>query len=126
MAQTLNDNTRFTFLDVLRRECKDYALLLGNALAQTNEILDDMLLLKGNEKKGNRVSKYTSLGQASRRRGNQGILPSKSGVEQQYDAVSIWADRLAIDELVAEEAADRALMIQQEIEAKRENQNLSN
>jgi|GEM_PF-3076782 hypothetical protein len=124
MSQSINDNTRFTFMDVLRRECKDGALLLGNALAQTNDILEDLLLIKGNEKMGNRISKYTNLGQATRRRANQGVSASKSGVDQQYDACSIWADRIVIDELVAQSAADEALMIQQEIEAKRENLNI--
>lgn len=124
MTQSINDNTRLTFLDVMKRECKDEALLLGNALAQTNEILEDLLLIKGNEKNGNRVAKYTNLATASRRRANQGVSPSKSGVDQQYDACSIWADRIAIDELVAAQSVDRALMLQQEIEAKRENLNI--
>lgn len=125
MSQNTNDVTRFTFLDVLKRlDVSEEALLLGNALAQTNEILDDLLIVQANEYMVNRVGKYTSLGQASRRRANQGFNPSKAGVEDQVDAASIWADRIAIDEFVLARTPDRSGMIEQELMAKRDNLNI--
>lgn len=114
--------TRFNFVDVIKREAPNgEALLLGNSLAQTNEIIRDMLLVAGNEKLGNRSGKFTALGTASRRRANKGVTPSKASVVQQYDPVSVWADRIEIDELELKTTKDKAMIIQQELDAKREN-----
>jgi len=122
----LLNNTRFNFVDVMQREARDgNALLLGNSLAQSNLILQDLMLMEGTEKRGNLVGKAASLGTASRRRANRGVAPSKAAVVQQLDTISLWADRIEIDNLVYNQAKDKNIIIQQELELKRDNLNIS-
>jgi len=71
-------------------------------LAQTNEILDDMLFLEGNLPTGHRVSVRTGLPSVAWRLLNQGVQPSKSltaQIDEQCGIMEAWSE---VDQEVAE------------------------
>ena len=71
-------------------------------LAQTNEVLDDMLFLEGNLPTGHRTSVRTGLPTVAWRLLNQGVQPSKSltaQIDEQCGMLEAWSE---VDQEVAE------------------------
>lgn len=90
-------------------------------LAQTNEVLDDMVWLEGNLPTGHRTTVRTGLPTVAWRLLNQGVTPSKSGtaqVDEQCGLMEAWSEvDVELARLNGNEAAFRLQEAQAFIEA---------
>jgi len=88
-----------TMADWAKRQEPDGGIVTDTveALAETNEILDDMLVAEGNLITGNRTTIRTGLPATAWRKLNYGIQPSKSRTAQVDDVCGIHEARSSVD-----------------------------
>ena len=78
--------TALTYADWAKRMGDDYRIAaIIELLSQTNEILDDMLVVEGNLPTGHKTTVRTGLPQATWRLLNQGVPNAKSTTAQIVD-----------------------------------------
>lgn len=75
---------------------------IAELLNETNEILDDMLWIEGNQPTGHRTTIRTGLPSATWRRLNYGVQPSKSTTAQVDDATGMLEAYAEIDKALAD------------------------
>lgn len=92
-----------TFADWARRIDDDGKIAtIIELLSQTNEVLDDMLVIEGNSATGHKTTVRTGLPQATWRQLYQGVSPTKSTTAQITDAFGLLETYSVIDKALAE------------------------
>src|SRR5215475_14916773 len=95
--------TALTYADWAKRMGDDYRIAtIIELLSQTNEILDDMLVVDGNLPTGHKTTVRTGLPQATWRLLNQGVPNAKSTTAQITDACGNLETYAVIDKDVAD------------------------
>lgn len=96
-------NTALTLADWAARIDDNYRIAtIIELLSQTNEILDDMIVLEGNQATGHKTTVRTGLPQATWRLLNQGVAGGKSTTAQIVDTVGNLETYSIIDKDVAD------------------------
>jgi hypothetical protein len=96
-------NTALTLADWAARIDDNYRIAtIIELLSQTNEILDDMIVLEGNQPTGHKTTVRTGLPQATWRLLNQGVAGGKSTTAQIVDTVGNLETYSVIDKDVAD------------------------
>lgn len=99
---TINSNA-VTLLDYAKRLDPDNRIAaVIELLAQTNEVLDDMLWLEGNLPTGHRFTQRTALPSATWRKLNEGVSPTKSRTAQVDEATGMLETYSEVDKDIAE------------------------
>lgn len=76
--------TKMNLVDLVTRLDPDLKVApIAEILAETNEILDDMIWQEGNLLTGHRYTRRVGLPSATWRKLNQGVIPGKSATEQE-------------------------------------------
>lgn len=102
-------NTVLTLLDHAKRLDPDGKIAnVCELLAQTNDILTDMVFKEGNLPTGERVTVRTGLPSTAWRLLNQGVAPSKSTTAQITEQVGMLEARGQVDKDIAELSSDLA------------------
>lgn len=92
-----------TLLDYAKRlDPDDRIAAVIELLAQTNEVLDDMLWLEGNMVSGHRITQRTALPSATWRKLNEGVTPTKSRTAQVDEATGMLEAYSEVDKDLAE------------------------
>jgi hypothetical protein len=93
-----------TLLDFARREDNQGSVeaTLIELLAQTNQILGDMVVVEGNLQTGHRTTVRTGLPSATWRMLNYGVQPSKSSTAQITDTAGMLEAYAEVDKALAE------------------------
>ena len=95
--------TALTYADWAKRLDDDYRIAtIIELLSQTNEVLDDMLVVEGNLPTGHKTTVRTALPQATWRLLNQGVPSSKSTTAQIVDTVGNLESYAVVDKDVAD------------------------
>lgn len=96
-------NTALTYADWARRVDDDYHIAsIIEILSQTNEILDDMLVVEGNQPLGHKTTIRTGLPQATWRLLNAGVPNAKSTTGQIVDSCGNLETYAVIDKDIAD------------------------
>jgi hypothetical protein len=96
-------NSNLTLADWAARIDDNYRIAtIIELLSQTNEILDDMIVLEGNQPTGHKTTVRTGLPQATWRLLNQGVAGGKSTTAQIVDTVGNLETYSVIDKDVAD------------------------
>lgn len=92
-----------TYLDVVKRLDPDGKIsALVELLNQTNEVLDDMVVIEGNLPTGHQTTVRTGLPSATWRQLNYGVQPSKSTSKKVTDAAGMLEAYAEIDKALAD------------------------
>src|SRR5271165_7275597 len=95
--------TALTYADWAKRLEDDYKIAtIIELLSQTNEILEDMLVIEGNLPTGHKTTVRTSLPQATWRLLNAGVPNAKSTTAQIVDTVGNLETYAVIDKDIAD------------------------
>lgn len=95
--------TALTYADWAKRMDDDYRVaMIIELLSQTNEILDDMLVVEGNLPTGHKTTVRTGLPQATWRLLNQGVPNAKSTTAQIVDTCGNLETYAVIDKDIAD------------------------
>src|SRR5262249_50153363 len=95
--------TALTYMDWAKRMDDGYRVaVIIELLSQTNEILDDMLVVEGNLPTGHKTTVRTGLPQATWRLLNQGVPNAKSTTSQIVDTCGNLETYAVIDKDVAD------------------------
>ena len=95
--------TALTYADWAKRMGEDYRIAtIIELLSQTNEILDDMLVVEGNLPTGHKTTVRTGLPQATWRLLNQGVPNAKSTTAQIVDTCGNLETYAVIDKDIAD------------------------
>ena len=95
--------TALTYADWAKRMGDDYRIAsIIELLSQTNEILDDMLVVEGNLPTGHKTTVRTGLPQATWRLLNQGVPNAKSTTAQIVDTCGNLETYAVIDKDIAD------------------------
>jgi hypothetical protein len=95
--------TALTYLDWAKRMEDGYRVaMIIELLSQTNEILDDMLVVEGNLPTGHKTTVRTGLPQATWRLLNQGVPNTKSTTAQIVDACGNLETYSVVDKDIAD------------------------
>src|SRR5215831_12605422 len=95
--------TALTYADWAKRMGDDYRVMaIIELLSQTNEILDDMLVVEGNLPTGHKTTVRTGLPQATWRLLNQGVPNAKSTTAQIVDTCGNLETYSVIDKDIAD------------------------
>ena len=87
---SLIGNSKLTLIDYAKRKDPDGRVAkVAEILSQTNQILDDCVMLEGNLETGHQVTIRTGLPSVYFRQINGGVLPSKSKTAQVTEACGI-------------------------------------
>jgi hypothetical protein len=96
-------NTALTYADWAKRLDDGYRIaVIIELLSQTNEILDDMIVVEGNLPTGHKTTVRTGLPQATWRLLNQGVPNAKSTTAQIVDTVGNLETYSVIDKDIAD------------------------
>src|SRR5258707_2662637 len=96
-------NTALTYADWAKRMDDGYRVAsIIELLSQTNEILDDMLVVEGNLPTGHKTTVRTGLPQATWRLLNNGVPNAKSTTAQITDTCGKLETYAAIDKEIAD------------------------
>src|SRR5262245_58255461 len=95
-------STALTFIDWAKRQEDEKIAVIIELLSQTNEILEDMMVVEGNLPTGHRTTVRTGLPQATWRRINEGVPTAKSTTAQITDAVGDLEVYSVIDKKLAD------------------------
>jgi hypothetical protein len=96
-------NTALTYADWAKRMDDNYRVaMIIELLSQTNEILDDMLVVQGNLPTGHKTTVRTGLPQATWRLLNQGVPNAKSTTAQIVDTCGNLETYSVIDKDIAD------------------------
>ena len=110
--------TALTYADWARRVDDNYRIAsIIELLSQTNEILDDMLVVEGNLPTGHKTTVRTGLPQATWRLLNQGVPSTKSTTAQITDACGNLETYAVIDKDVADLNGNTAAFRLSEVKA---------
>jgi hypothetical protein len=93
--------TVLTYADWAKRLEDDRIATIVELLSQTNEILDDMLVMEGNLPTGHKTTVRTGLPSATWRLLNYGVPQSKSTTAQIVDTCGLLESFSQIDEAIA-------------------------
>jgi hypothetical protein len=118
MASIIQQNTRYTLMDVIQREAGGVNIW-GDSLAQVNEFIPDLLLKESNEKLTNVVVKVTSYGTPAYGRFNAGRTPTKTSVQDQTDKIQLLVDRFVLHDELGDVMENKEFQVSQEIDKKR-------
>src|SRR5215471_2434605 len=100
---TVLTNTALTYADWAKRLDDDYKVAtIIELLSQTNEILDDMLVMEGNLPTGHKTTIRTGLPQATWRLLNSGVPNAKSTTAQIIDTYGNLETYSVIDKDIAD------------------------
>lgn len=103
MAQAIIGNTALTYADWAKRLDDGYRIAkIIELLSQTNEVLDDMLVVEGNLPTGHKTTVRTGLPQATWRLLNTGVPNAKSTTAQIVDTVGNLETYAVIDKDIAD------------------------
>ena len=103
MAVATIGNTALTYADWAKRMDDGYRVaMIIELLSQTNEILDDMLVVEGNLPTGHKTTVRTGLPQATWRLLNQGVPNAKSTTAQIVDTCGNLETYSVIDKDIAD------------------------
>src|SRR5260370_40606611 len=96
-------NTALTYADWAKRMDDEYKVaVIIELLSQTNEILDDMLVVEGNLPTGHKTTVRTGLPQATWRLLNTGVPNAKSTTAQLGDTCRNLETYSVIDKHIAD------------------------
>src|SRR3974377_1340366 len=103
MAQAIIGATALTYADWAKRMDDGYRVaIIIELLSQTNEILDDMMVVEGNLPTGHKTTVRTGLPQATWRLLNQGVPNPKSTTGQIVDTCGNLETYAVIDKDIAD------------------------
>ena len=103
MAQATVGSTALTYADWAKRMSDGYRVAtIIELLSQTNEILDDMLVVEGNLPTGHKTTVRTGLPQATWRLLNSGVPNAKSTTSQITDTCGNLETYAVIDKDIAD------------------------
>ena len=103
MAQAIIGSTALTYADWTKRMDDGYRVAtIIELLSQTNEILDDMLVMEGNLATGHKTTVRTGLPQATWRLLNTGVPNAKSSTAQIVDTCGNLETYAIIDKDIAD------------------------
>lgn len=96
-------NTHPTLLDYTKRQDPDKSIAtIVETLAQTNEILEDMVHLEGNQETGHRTTIRSGLPAPTWRKLYGGVQPSKSETVQVTDTIGMMEAYAEVDKQLAD------------------------
>ena len=103
MAVAIIGGTALTYADWAKRMDDGYRVaVIIELLSQTNEILDDMMVVEGNLPTGHKTTVRTGLPQATWRLLNQGVPNAKSTTAQIVDTCGNLETYAVIDKDIAD------------------------
>jgi hypothetical protein len=95
--------TGVTYLDLARRlDPDDKIAAIIELLSETNEILQDMIVVEGNLPTGHKTTVRTGLPSATWRKLNYGVQPSKSTTKQVTDSCGMLEAYAEVDKALAD------------------------
>ena len=98
-----NPTGALTYADWARRQDPDgKEAVIVELLSQTNEIMDDMLIMEGNEPTGHRTTVRTGLPSATWRLFNYGVPTTKSTTAQIRDSIGMLETYSVVDKDLAD------------------------
>ena len=100
---TVGANTHPTLLDYTKRQDPDKSIAtIVETLAQTNEVLEDMVHLEGNMETGHRTTIRSGLPAPTWRKLYGGVQPSKSETVQVTDTIGMMEAYAEVDKQLAD------------------------
>ena len=102
-------STALTYADWAKRMDDNYRVaMIIELLSQTNEILDDMMVVEGNLPTGHKTTVRTGLPQATWRLLNQGVPNAKSTTAQIVDTCGNLETYAVIDKDIADSGSPKS------------------